>query len=132
MAINFDKAFGIHPMALSLHARRADILASNLANAETPNYKARDIDFESVLQERLGTSQKLQMNATNALHIGTNGPKGSAELLYRNPSAPSLDGNTVETNEEQAKFAENSLAYESSLRFVNGRITTLMTAIKGQ
>lgn len=132
MAINLDKAFGVHPMALSLRAHRAEVLASNLANAETPGYKARDIDFESVLQQSMGTSQKVAMNATDARHLSSGAANGSAELLYRTPSAPSLDGNTVETESEQAAFTENSMAYEASLRFINGRISSLMTAIKGQ
>lgn len=133
MAINLDKAFGIHPLALSLRAQRAEVLASNLANADTPNYKARDMDFESVLRQSMGTSEGVSLNTTNALHLARpGGANGAAEMLYRVPSEPSLDGNTVETMEEQSAFADNAVSYEASLRFLNGRISSLMTAIKGQ
>lgn len=132
MAINFDKAFGPHPLALSLRAQRAELLASNLANADTPGYKARDIDFESVLRQSLGTAEGVSLKTTDARHLGNAGVNGAAEPLYRTPSAPSLDGNTVETHEEQAAFADNSVAYEASLRFVNGKISGLMSAIRGE
>lgn len=132
MAINFDKAFGLHPLALSLRAQRADLLASNLANVDTPGYKARDIDFESLLRQRLGTAEGVSLQTTNANHLGSMGANGLAQPLYRVPSAPSLDGNTVEGDEEQAAFADNSVAYQASLRFINGRVSGLMTAIKGQ
>lgn len=131
MAISFDKAFGVHPLALALRSQRAEVLASNLANAETPGYKARDMDFQSVLRQSMGTAEGVKLQATNARHIGGAGP-GSTELLYRTPSQPSLDGNTVETEEEQAAFTENAIAYEASLRFINGRVKGLMTALTGQ
>lgn len=127
-----DKAFGIHPLALSLRSQRAEVLASNLANDETPGYKARDMDFEAVLRRSMGESQGLALKATHARHISRLGVNENADLLYRIPSQPALDGNTVETDEEQAKFTENALAYQASLRFINGRISGLMTAIKGQ
>ncbi|TAN48974.1 MAG: flagellar basal body rod protein FlgB [Methylococcaceae bacterium] len=132
MSNMIDKAFGIHPLALSLRSQRAEVLASNLANDETPGYKARDMDFEAVLRRSMGESQGLELKATHARHIGRPGVNTDPELLYRIPAQPALDGNTVETDEEQAKFTENALAYEASLRFINGRISGLMTAIKGQ
>lgn len=132
MTINFDKAFGVHPLALSLRAQRAEVLAANFANNETPDYKARDLDFASVLRQSLGTAEGVQLKATNARHLGSAGPGGAGELLYRIPSQPALDGNTVETDEEQVKFTENALAYEASLRFINGRVKGLMTALTGQ
>jgi flagellar basal-body rod protein FlgB len=137
MAITFEKAFGLHPTALSVRAHRAEILASNLANSDTPGYKARDIDFEAILRQQAGTYENknppLPMAATNEHHLPPLKTDGAVDdLLYRIPEAPALDGNTVETDEEQARFAENSLAYEASLRFINGRIKGLMTAITGQ
>ncbi|BBL70652.1 flagellar basal body rod protein FlgB [Methylogaea oryzae] len=132
MAINFDKAFGVHPLALSLREQRTSLLAANLANADTPGYKARDIDFESVLRQKLGTSEGVSLQATNARHLGDAAARGVAEPLYRVPSEPSLDGNTVEGEDEQVAFADNAVAYQASLRFINGKIGGLLTAIKGQ
>lgn len=109
-----DPLFGIHAAALSVRAQRMSVLASNIANAATPNYKARDIDFRSAL---------------SLADAGS--PTGSA-LRYRVPVQPSLDGNTVELASEQTAFAENALAYRTSLSFLQGRIGTLTRALKGE
>lgn len=130
MSINFDKAFGIHPLALQLHAQRSEMLAANLANADTPGYKARDLDFQAVLKNVDATPPALRM--TQPDHIAPRPGSLGADLMYRVPSQPSLDGNTVESHIEQAKFAENALHYQASLRFLNGRIAGLMTALKGE
>lgn len=133
MSINFDRAFGIHDDALFLRARRAEMLSSNLANADTPNYKARDIDFKTVLNQVQGDQQQVQLRLTNASHIA---PEGSGipggEALYRIPHQPSLDGNTVDAEQEQAAFSENALHYQASLSFLSGRISGLLGAIKGE
>lgn len=128
--INFDKALGSHEQALYLQSRRAGVLASNLANADTPNYKARDLDFRSALQQ---ASQSVRMSATQSGHIQTRGgslPGG--QLLYRVPNAPSLDGNTVDVDAEQAAFAENALRYQATLRFLSGRFQGMKNALKEQ
>jgi flagellar basal-body rod protein FlgB len=132
MAINLDKAFGNHALALTLREKRAEVLGANLANADTPGYKARDMDFQSILRGIQGSSAPLAM--TNPAHLheaGGSGAGGQPELLYRTPAQPSLDGNSVEDNEEKAHYAENALAYQTSLQFLNGRISSLLTAIRG-
>ncbi len=130
MSFNFDQAFGIHPLALKLRDRRTEVLASNLANTDTPGYKARDIDFQSVLQNTLTT--RPHITATQSGHIVPGAGLSAGRLMYRVSVQPSLDGNTVETTTEQMQFAENALHYQASLRFIDGRIASLMTAIKGQ
>jgi len=105
-----DTAFGIHEGALGLRARRLDLLASNIANAATPGYKARDLDFEALLA----------------------GGIADAEPLYRVPVQVAPDGNSVELATEQAAFAENAVAYRATLSFLSGRVSTLMSALKGE
>lgn len=130
MPINFDKALGSHEQALYLQSRRAGVLASNLANADTPHYKARDLDFRSALQQ---AGHRVRMAATNPHHLqarGANLPGG--ELRYRIPNQPSLDGNTVDLDAEQAAFAENALRYQATLRFLGGRFRGMINAMKEQ
>jgi flagellar basal-body rod protein FlgB len=147
MAFNLDSYLGVHAQALTLEAQRTELLAANLANADTPNYKARDIDFKAALAAAGGdsgsgssggaTAGSVALTATNAAHIGgadsgiTDAALG-ANLKYRVPMAPSLDGNTVDTQLEQAAFAENSVRYQATLTFLNARLKELMTAIVGQ
>lgn len=109
-----DQLFGIHAAALQVRSQRMAMLASNIANAATPNYKARDLDFAS------------------ALSLAKQGNSVDGAIRYRVPIQPSLDGNTVEMATEQTQFAENALAYRSSLAFLNGRIGTLSRALKGE
>jgi flagellar basal-body rod protein FlgB len=123
--------FGIHATALKLRANRAELLAANIANADTPNYKARDIDFKKTLA--MAASANADMKVTNARHIDSSGnSKMGAEIKYRIPSQPSLDGNTVDLQTERSAFLENSMMYQASLQFLNGRIGGLMTAIRGE
>jgi flagellar basal-body rod protein FlgB len=121
--------------ALLLRAERTRVLASNIANADTPNYKARDFDFRSALAQATG-SQVAGVVApaqTRAGHMSTAaGPTGEPNLMYRAPLQTALDGNTVDMDMERAAFADNTLRYEASLRFINGQIRTLMSAINGQ
>ncbi|MBS0373542.1 MAG: flagellar basal body rod protein FlgB [Proteobacteria bacterium] len=128
----FDQIFGIHERALYAAADRVGVLATNIANADTPNYKARDLDFAAVLS---GTSEAggLPLVRTSAAHLPLAGAgEAGADLKYRIPYQPSLDGNTVEAPVEQAKFAENAMRYQTSLDFINRRISSLMTALTGQ
>jgi len=125
-----DPIFGIHESAMLVRARRMDLLARNLANADTPGFKARDMDFTQEL-DRLasGTSR---LTTTHERHLRS--PRGASaddQLKYRVPHQPSQDGNTVETDLEQARFAENAVAYQTTILFLNGRIGTLRTAITG-
>ena len=134
MSLSFDNAVGVHPAALKLRGERHQTLSENLANADTPNYKARDMDFASALEQaQRGQGGGLQMAATHANHLpGQSQGPNSAEALYRVPHSPSLDGNTVETQVEQAKFAENTVQYRASLDFLGGRISSLVGAIRGE
>lgn len=130
MPLSLDTALGIHAQALALRARRAEVLAANLANADTPGYKARDLDFASALAGAQG--ERITLMATARGHLSGEAAAGRGALLYRMPLQPSIDGNTVDTQTEYAEFARNALQYQASLSFLNGRIRTLMTAIRGE
>jgi flagellar basal-body rod protein FlgB len=115
----FDNIFGIHEQALMLHDQRLGVLATNLANADTPGYKARDVDFSEVLSSAGGGTQ-LPLEVTRPGHITLGDPSNPvADLKYRNPYQASIDGNTVEMPVEQAAFAENNVRYQASLNFIN-------------
>ena len=130
MAQHNDPIVGIHGRALSMWTRRNEVIAANIANADTPHYKARDLDFGSALNAaRQGTLDLAQTSDLHARAWGT--AKHGGKLMYRVPMQPSLDGNTVETDVEQAAFAENALQYRASLAFLDGQIRTLKFAIKG-
>ena len=127
----FENVFGIHEQALLLHGQRVGILATNLANADTPNYKARDIDFSAVLSH--SDAAPLPLTATESAHITLSDAGGpAADLKYRNPYQASLDGNTVEMPVEQAAFSENNVRYQASLMFINLKIAEMQLAINGQ
>ncbi len=136
MAIGFDHALGLHESALLLRERRAGVLAANLANADTPQFKARDLDFRAALNAAgyADAGGGLPLSTTQGTHLsgpgGSAGPQGA--LRYRNPLAPALDGNTVDVQVEQAAFAENAVRYQATLTFINSRLRGLMTAITGQ
>ena len=122
--------FAQHEQALQFRARRNEVLSSNIANADTPGYKARDVDFSTALKS--AQAGNLQMTRTSALHTVGNTPRSfGGELKYRVPTQPSLDGNTVQADVEQAAFAENAVQYRASLTFLNGTIQTLRYALKG-
>lgn len=130
MAINFDSALGIHPQALALREKRSEVLASNLANADTPGYKARDLDFQAVLKKSMPNNNV--MERTQEGHFSPNDRLLGATMMFRNPNQASLDGNTVESHIEQAKYSENAVEYQASLRFINGRFSGLMSALRGE
>jgi len=131
MAINFDKALGNLPEHLSLYGQRSSLLASNIANADTPGFKARDIDFQSIMSKASGA--RMSMATTQAGHIGgADAAIGGMELLYRMPTQTSLDGNTVNTQVEQAQFTENAVRYQSTLTFLGGKFSSLKMAITGK
>jgi flagellar basal-body rod protein FlgB len=130
MKISFTNSFSMHPQAMLLRAKRTEVLASNLANADTPNYKARDFDVDSLLRE--AEVPQVRLRLTHVSHLSPTSDPLSEQLLYRVPQQASLDGNTVEEHIEQAKFAENALRYQASLRFLNGKISNLMLALRGE
>jgi flagellar basal-body rod protein FlgB len=121
--------------ALSLQAQRAKVLASNIANADTPNYQAKDFDFTTALAQATQSAAQSagEPMRTHPAHMsGTGAAAPGPALQYRQPLQPSLDGNSVDLDTERAAFAENSVRYEASLRFLNGQIKTMLTAINGQ
>ncbi|UUX97549.1 flagellar basal body rod protein FlgB [Aquabacterium sp. J223] len=120
--------------ALTLRAERQRLIASNIANADTPGYQAREMDFARALKEATGAATPArQMAAATAGHLQPPaGARSEAELLYARPAQTSLDSNTVDMDRERAAFADNSVKYEATLRFLNGSVRTLMDAIKGQ
>lgn len=116
-----DSLFGVHGAALEVRSQRMGVLASNIANASTPGFKAKDIDFKSALAS-------LENDAD-----GSGGDRGiTAATKYRVPLQTSMDGNTVELNEEQTAFAENAVQYQTTLSFLNGRIGQITRALKGE
>ncbi|MCJ8339805.1 MAG: flagellar basal body rod protein FlgB [Pseudomonadales bacterium] len=130
MAITFDKALGIHQQAIQVRADRAEILANNIANADTPNFQSRDMDFKAILNGQ--SNQLMQATTTNTKHVSTViSPDFAADLMYRVPTQPSVDGNTVDVQEEMAAFGENALAYQASFEFLNGKFKGLKLAVKG-
>ena len=131
MPISFDSALGIHQQALSLRSQRAEMLASNIANADTPGYKARDIDFRSALAN-VEAQTTGGLSRTDAKHIQISSAGNNAEVLYRVPNQSALDGNTVDGLIEKSAFADNALRYEASITFLSGKLKGLMSAIKGE
>ncbi|MBT8085189.1 MAG: flagellar basal body rod protein FlgB [Woeseia sp.] len=124
------QAFATHEQALKFRALRNEVLSSNIANADTPNYKARDIDFQTALKNATGA--QLSLRSTHELHAQpANSFSTGTDVQYRVPTQPTLDGNTVQTDVEQAAFAENAVQYRASLTFLNGSISTLRYALKG-
>lgn len=113
-----QQLFGIHADALALRQKRMEVLASNIANAATPNYKARDVDFRAAL-DLISDGQETDRAVASAMR-------------FRTPLQPSLDGNTVEAGTEQMAFAENAMAYRSSLSFLQGKISTISKALRGE
>ena len=134
MVNKLDDALRFQQTALSLRAARQELLASNIANADTPNYKARDVNFASALQNALaGTSPGLPVVQTSPMHLEGNagGSIQGAPVMYRKPVQPSADGNTVDMDVERAQFADNALRYEASVRFVSEQMRAMLTVIQG-
>jgi flagellar basal-body rod protein FlgB len=126
-----DAIFGIHAEAMRLHRSRMEMIASNLANADTPNFQASDLDFQAALAKAAGESSGLA--TTNPGHIATPGAvDGNAAVIHRKPNQNSLDGNTVDVQQEQAAFADSAVHYQASMMFAENRIRSLLTAISGE
>lgn len=135
-----DSLFGMHPAALEFQRQRMEVLASNIANADTPGYQAKDLDFNKVL-EQVAQSAATPATAstgaavTNPGHIPLEGSSGldmqKAATVYRIATQPSADGNTVDVQTEQAAYAESALHYQASMSFIDYRLKSLMTAITG-
>ncbi|MFT5452021.1 MAG: flagellar basal-body rod protein FlgB [Enterobacterales bacterium] len=132
MAMSFDSILGLNENALLLRAKRAEVLSSNIANANTPGYKARDFDFHKAL--KVATSQQSAgINRTNQAHYSGVSSDLPVQLQYITPfQAGTGDGNTVDLPSQQVAFAENAMEYQMSLRFLNGKLKGLLSAIKGE
>lgn len=135
MLDRLDAALQFQQEALNLRAQRQEILAANIANADTPGYQARDIDFASELNKALtlgrASETSLSLNTTSVRHIpqaGTSVP--TMDLLYRVPDQPALDGNTVDMDRERTQFAENSLQYQTNLTVLGGQIKNMMSVLQ--
>lgn len=132
MAITFDNALGIHEQALVARSRRAEVLANNLANADTPGFKARDVDFQAMLNKATEASQGLSMERTHQSHMDVSGSGSAGELLYRQPHQPSIDGNTVDAQQEQTRFMRNAMDFQASFQFLSSKFSGLSKAISGE
>ncbi len=133
MEASLERTLGIHDDALRLRGQRANIIASNIANADVPGYKARDVDFKTVLAQASDRRMtQLKMVGSDDQHMGASSDVTDAEKLYRTPLQPSLDGNTVDSQVENAQFAQNTMQYQASLQFLSSKFRSLRFAIKGQ
>lgn len=134
MLNNLTDTLNFHGQALTLRSDRQRLIASNIANADTPGYVARDMDFAQALREATGAAQRPATLATSRPgHIPlATGARAEANLVYATPSQTNLDRNTVDMDRERAAFADNSVKYEATLRFINGHVRTMLDAIKGQ
>ena len=133
MVSKLDNDLAFQQQALGLRAHRQQILASNIANSDTPNFKARDFDFSAALKDAVAgrSSGDLHLARTSSRHIGGQGGSGPATLLYRTPNQASVDGNTVDMDLERSQFAENSVFFEAGLSFITDRIRLMRTAVQG-
>ncbi len=127
-----DKLFGVHAQALVLRSQRSSVLAANIANVDTPNYKARDIDFKAVMGRQIH-SPAIEVARSHDRHLSMpSNVTTTSALKYRIPQQASLDGNTVETHVEQGKFADNAIRYQASLTFLNGKTRSMIKALTGE
>ena len=135
MSISFANALGIHENALNFRAQRAEVLANNIANADTPNYKARDLDFAVVLAEQSEKQggKSFGLNRTDSQHIAADGIQlADPALRYRTPFHPSIDQNSVDMQQEQANYAENAVQFQASFTFLNSKFKGLIGALRGE
>lgn len=141
MLSNLTSTLDFHSKALVLRAERQRVIASNIANADTPGYAGRDINFKEAMNAATGaTTQSLTPSASsdgtsNSRHIAlqaSTASMGSTALRYTTQSQPAMDGNSVDMDRERANFVDNSVRYEATLRFINGQAKTILSAIQGQ
>ncbi len=134
MVGKIDQFMGFHEAALSIRGQRQQMIASNIANADTPNYKARDIDFSAAMSQALNRSSgnAAELAKTAASHLDSQGSVNGAPALYRNSAQGSVDGNTVDMDVERNQFTDNAIRYEASLTILNMQIRNILSAIQGQ
>ena len=134
MAISFQKFTGLYESALNLRGKRSEVIAGNLANADTPNYKARDFDFHSALNANMASpnSSGGHMRLTHDKHYQMGGAGSGVDMNYRIPTQPSIDGNTVEEQVEHAEFMENTLEFQAAFTLLNSRFKGIKAALKAE
>jgi flagellar basal-body rod protein FlgB len=144
MFANLTSSLDFHSKALVVRAQRQEVIASNIANADTPGYAARSLDFKQAMSEVMGgreltrTGPALTGSTSHIRHLALQASPGAARsvtssaLGYEAQTQPSMDGNSVDLDRERAKFMDNAIRYESTLRFINGQAKTLLSAIQGQ
>ena len=133
--MSLSSVFNIAGSGMSAQTTRLNTVASNIANADTPNYKARDLDFASVLAAQNDKNQNgtFALNKTNTRHIEAQGlSSGDESLLYRTPMQPSIDQNTVDAQLEQSNYAENAVNFQASFTLLNSKFKGLMSALRGE
>ncbi|MCK8043368.1 MULTISPECIES: flagellar basal body rod protein FlgB [Shewanella] len=131
MAISFDKALGVHQHTLGIRSQRAEVLSSNIANADTPNYKARDVDFAKAMTAAQSKQSGLTMAKSDSKHFDL-AALSQQHVSYRVPNQPDTgDGNTVDIQQEQSAFMQNALEYQMSLGFLDGKFSGMKKAIRG-
>ncbi len=133
MANQLDTELQFHAQALNVRAFRQQLLASNIANADTPGYKARDVDFGKSLKDAVaGRAQNVSLVRTAAAHLApATQSQATGAVLYRSVVQPAIDGNTVDMDVERAQFADNALHYEANLQFINSKLKAILAAIQG-
>ncbi|MGI2171632.1 flagellar basal body rod protein FlgB [Shewanella sp. MF05960] len=131
MAINFDNALGVHQYSLGVRSQRAEVISSNIANANTPHYKARDVDFASAMKAASSHQNGLSMSQTTEKHFDLTSLT-QQHVQYRVPTQPDTgDGNTVDTQKEQSAFMQNALEYQMSLGFLESKFSGMRKALRG-
>ena len=130
---NLDQALGVFPQAALLRSKRAEVLAANIANADTPGYQARDFDFNAALSNAMGAGDPAaELSRTQAGHLSLGSDElGGALLEFRTPTQASLDQNTVDVQAERARFVDNAMHYQATMRFLDGRFSGLIRAFRG-
>ncbi len=132
MGISIDNVLGLHENAVKLRARRIEMLATNIANADTPGYKARDFNFRQALSDAQSSGRSsFSLQATQPGHFSSGKSRGF-EMMYSTPLQPSIDGNTVDLHREKAKFTQNAMEQQVSLTFLDRKLKGLVKAIRGE
>lgn len=131
MAINFENALGVHQYSLGVRSQRAEVLSSNIANANTPHYKAQDVDFAAAMQSASSHQKGMSMSKTAEKHFDLTALT-QQHIKYRVPNQPDTgDGNTVDIQKEQSSFMQNALEYQMSLGFLESKFSGMRKALRG-
>ena len=132
MRFGFDNILGMNERSLNVRVKRNELIANNLANADTPNFKARDLDFKEVLKTSSDNLSTASLVKTNSKHLSVSTSDFDPLMKYRVPSQPSLDGNTVDENLEKAAFAENAVRYQATIHFLDKKFKGIVNAFRGE